>query len=73
MTELNSQIDLINYKNSILNKIRTAGSDYTIDTGHDIKTIDDLHKLVSDSTYFYIQTIISDTNNSQTNTRKLTK
>ena len=24
MTELNSQIDLINYKNSILNKIRTV-------------------------------------------------
>ena len=58
MTELNSQIDLINYKNSILNKIRTAGSDYTIDTGHDIKTIDDLHKLVSDSTYFIFKQLL---------------
>lgn len=58
MTELNSQIDLINYKNSILNKIKTAGSNYSFDPGYDIKTLNDLHKLVNDSAYFIFNQLL---------------
>lgn len=56
--ELNSEIDLTNYKNDILSKIKTAGSNYSFDPGYDIKTLNDLHKLVNDSAYFIFNQLL---------------
>lgn len=56
--ELNSEIDLTNYKNDILNKIKTAGSNYSFVPGYDIKTLNDLHKLVNDSAYFIFNQLL---------------
>lgn len=56
--ELNSEIDLTNYKNDILSKIKTAGSNYSFDPCYDIKTLNDLHKLVNDSAYFIFNQLL---------------
>lgn len=56
--ELNSEIDLTNYKNDILSKIKTAGSNYSFEPGYDIKTLNDLHKLVNDSAYFIFNQLL---------------
>lgn len=56
--ELNSEIDLTNYKNDILSKIKTAASNYSFDSGYDIKTLNDLHKLVNDSAYFIFNQLL---------------